>query len=107
MSRPVPKDHFRRKARLTCQQRKRCPHLQLWAAQGYASTQFFVEGLRRAGRDLSTAKFVDTLEHLPPFKAANIPYPMSFTAENHRGITGGYLDGFKDGKHYFFGDARK
>lgn len=79
----------------------------VWAAQGYASTQFFVEGLRRAGRDLSTAKFVDTLEHLPPFKAANIPYPMSFTAENHRGITGGYLDGFKDGKHYFFGDARK
>lgn len=79
----------------------------VWAAQGYASTQFFVEGLRRAGRDLSTSKLVETFENLPPFKAANIPYPMRFSAQSHRGITGGFLDGFKDGKHYFFGDAIK
>jgi len=41
---------------------------------------------------------------MEPFKAPNIPYPMKFTADNHRAIREGFLDGFKDGKHYFFGD---
>jgi branched-chain amino acid transport system substrate-binding protein len=76
----------------------------VWAAQGYAATQFFIEGLRRAGRDLTTEKLITTFETMEPFKAANIPYPMKFTATSHRGIRGGYLDGFKDGKHVFFGD---
>lgn len=76
----------------------------VWTAQGYAATQFFVEGLRRAGRDLSTKKLIEIFETMPEFKSPLIPYPMKFTANNHRGVHGGYLDGFKDGKHYFFGD---
>lgn len=79
----------------------------VWAAQGYAATQAFVEGLRRAGRDLGTEKLISTFETMEPFRTPVIPYPIKFSADNHRGIHGGYLDGFKNGKHYFFGDELK
>jgi branched-chain amino acid transport system substrate-binding protein len=79
----------------------------VWAAQGYASTQFFVEGLKQTGRQISTEKLITTFEQMPAFKTPIIPYPLKFTATNHRAIHGGYLDGFKGGKHYFFGDEKK
>jgi branched-chain amino acid transport system substrate-binding protein len=79
----------------------------VWAAQGYAVTQFFIEGLKQAGRQLTTEKLITTFEQMPEYKTAIVPYPLKFTATNHRAIHGGYLDGFKNGKHYFFGDQRK
>ena len=79
----------------------------VWAAQGYAVTQLFVEGLRRAGRDLTTDKLVTAFEQMPEYKTPSIPYPLKFTATNHRAIHGGFLDGFRNGKHYFFGDEKK
>jgi branched-chain amino acid transport system substrate-binding protein len=79
----------------------------VWTAQGYAAMQMFLEGLRRAGPDLTSAKLIETFETMPEFKSPIIPYPMKFTATSHRGVHGGYLDGFKNGKHYFFGDEIK
>ena len=79
----------------------------VWTAQGYAAMQMFLEGLRRAGPDLTSAKVIETFETMPEFKSPLIPYPMKFSATNHRGIHGGYLDGFKNGKHHFFGDEIK
>ena len=79
----------------------------VWTAQGYAAMQMFLEGLRRAGPDLTSAKLIETFETMPEFKSPIIPYPMKFTTTSHRGIHGGYLDGFKNGKHYFFGDEIK
>ena len=79
----------------------------VWTAQGYAAMQMFLEGLRRAGRDLTSDRLIETFETMPEFKSPVIPYPMKFTSTSHRGIHGGYLDGFKNGKHYFFGDAIK
>ena len=79
----------------------------VWTAQGYAAMQMFLEGLRRAGPDLTSAKLIETFETMPEFKSPIIPYPMKFTTTSHRGIHGGFLDGFKNGKHYFFGDEIK
>lgn len=79
----------------------------VWTAQGYAAMQMFIEGLRRAGPDLTSARLIDAFETMPEFKSPIIPYPMKFSATSHRGIHGGYLDGFKNGKHYFFGDEIK
>jgi hypothetical protein len=44
---------------------------------------------------------------MPEFKTPIIPYPLKFTTTSHRAVHGGYLDGFKSGKHYFFGDEIK
>ena len=79
----------------------------VWTAQGYAAMQMFLEGLRRAGPDLTSSKLIETFETMPEFKSPIIPYPMKFSATSHRGIHGGFLDGFKNGKHYFFGDEIK
>ena len=79
----------------------------VWTAQGYAAMQMFLEGLRRAGPDLTSAKLIETFETMPEFKSPLIPYPMKFTTTSHSGTHGGFLDGFKNGKHYFFGDEIK
>ena len=79
----------------------------VWTAQGYAAIQMFLEGLRRAGPDLTSAKLIETFENMPEFKSPIIPYPMKFSATSHRSVRGGYLDGFKNGKHHFFGDEIK
>ena len=79
----------------------------VWTAQGYAAMQMFLEGLRRAGPDLTSTKLIETFETMPEFKSPIIPYPMKFTTTSHRGNHGGFLDGFKNGKHYFFGDEIK
>ena len=79
----------------------------VWTAQGYAAAKLFVEGLRQAGKDLTQDGIIKAFETMPPFTSPEIPYPMKFTADNHRAIHGGFLDGFKDGKHVFFGDEVK
>jgi branched-chain amino acid transport system substrate-binding protein len=78
-----------------------------WAAHGYAASSMFVQGLRDAGPELTTDRLVSTFETMPPFATPILPFPIKFTAENHRGIHGAFFDGFKDGKHYFFGDELK
>ncbi len=79
----------------------------VWAAHGYATIQMLVEALRLAGRDLTTEKLVQTLETMPEFSNPLIAYPMKVTHENHRAMQGGFLQGFKNGKPFFFGDEIK
>lgn len=78
-----------------------------WAAHGYAASRMFVQGLRDAGPDLTTDRLVSTFEAMPPYATPILPFPIKFTAESHRGIHGAFFDGFKDGKHHFFGDELK
>ena len=77
----------------------------VWAAQGYAAAKFFVAGLTAAGRDLTQDGVIKAFETMAPFQAPELPYPMQFTATNHRAVHGGFLEGYKDGKQYFFGDT--
>jgi branched-chain amino acid transport system substrate-binding protein len=46
-----------------------------------------VEGLRRAGPDLSRAKFIAALETLRDFQTGTT-FPVTFTRENHEGSRG-------------------
>jgi branched-chain amino acid transport system substrate-binding protein len=77
----------------------------VWAAQGYAAAKFFVAGLQAAGKDLTRDSLIKAFETMPGFKTPEMPYPMKFTAESHRAVHGGFLEGYKDGKQYFFGDS--
>lgn len=77
----------------------------VWAAQGYAAAKFFVAGLKAAGKDLTQDGVIEAFETMPPFATPEMPYPFKFTAESHRAVHGGFLEGYKDGKQYFFGDS--
>jgi len=79
----------------------------VWAAQGYAATKLFVAGLKAAGRDLTQDSLIKAYETMAPFETPELPYPLKFTAENHRAVRGGYLEGYRDGKPFFFGDTAK
>jgi branched-chain amino acid transport system substrate-binding protein len=77
----------------------------VWAAQGYAAAKFFVAGLKAAGKDLTQDSVIKAFDNLEPFETPELPYPMQFTSSNHRAVHGGFLEGYKDGKQYFFGDT--
>lgn len=75
----------------------------IFGGHGYAVFSLFAEGLKAAGRDLTTDSLVQAFETMPEFKSSIIAYPMKFTADNHRAMRDAFLIGFKDGKQYFFG----
>lgn len=77
----------------------------VWAAQGYAATKYFVAGLVAAGQDLTKDTLIDAFETMEPFATPEMPYPLKVTAESHRAVSGGYLEGYRDGKQFFFGDS--
>src|SRR5690606_8718742 len=77
----------------------------VWAAQGYAAAKYFIAGLEAAGPDLSRDGLIEAFEAMEPFARPELPYPFKVTSETHRAVQGGYLEGYKDGKQYFFGDS--
>ncbi|MGF7160999.1 branched-chain amino acid transport system substrate-binding protein [Rhodoligotrophos appendicifer] len=79
----------------------------VWAAQGYAATKYFLAGLKAAGKDLTNETLTEAFEGMEPFPAVEMPYPFKVTAESHRAVKGGYLEGYKGGKQVFFGDEMK
>lgn len=50
----------------------------------YGSAQAFLEGLKRAGADLTRERFISSLETLDKFETG-ITLPTTFTADNHEG----------------------
>jgi len=54
---------------------------------GYAAAQLVLEGLRRAGPDLTREDFLKALESLDGWTDGLLP-PISYTADDHRGLTG-------------------
>jgi acyl-CoA hydrolase len=53
---------------------------------GYAAAQLVVEGLRRAGPDLTRANFIAALESMTGWTGGLLP-PISYSAADHRGLT--------------------
>lgn len=53
---------------------------------GYAAAQLVLEGLHRAGPDLSRASFLEALESLEGWTGGLLP-PIHYTTEDHRGLT--------------------
>jgi len=54
---------------------------------GYAAAQLVVEGLRRAGPELTRTAFIQGLESLRDWTGGLLP-PISYTEKDHRGLTG-------------------
>jgi ABC-type branched-subunit amino acid transport system substrate-binding protein len=56
-----------------------------------AAAAVFVEGLRRAGRDLSRERFVQALESLNNYDPGGFGPPVSFGPDRRNGVRGGYV----------------
>jgi branched-chain amino acid transport system substrate-binding protein len=53
---------------------------------GYAAAQLVVEGLKRAGQDLTREGFIRALESIQTWTGGLVP-PISYSADDHRGLT--------------------
>jgi acyl-CoA hydrolase/ABC-type branched-subunit amino acid transport system substrate-binding protein len=53
---------------------------------GYAAAQLVVEGLQRAGPDLTRQGFIQALESIQDWTGGLLP-PISYSASDHRGLT--------------------
>jgi ABC-type branched-subunit amino acid transport system substrate-binding protein len=60
------------------------------AAQVLAATRLLVEGLRRAGRDVSRARLVDAIETIQRFEVGH-GAPVTFAPQRHVGFTGAQI----------------
>lgn len=56
----------------------------------YAATKVFIEGLKRAGRDLTREKLIASLEQLYQFPTGLTP-PVSYSRNRHMGSTGAHI----------------
>lgn len=73
-------------------------------AQGYVAAKAFVEGLRAAEDPTDTDSLIAALEQAKPVTSKLTPYPIEFSAENHRGTKNSFLYGYRDGKLAFIGN---
>jgi ABC-type branched-subunit amino acid transport system substrate-binding protein len=75
------------------------------AAIIYSSASVIVEGLRRAGRDLTRDKFLKELESLQGFADGGLlPGTVTFSPTEHRGRKSGVFGVYKEGKVVSIGD---
>jgi branched-chain amino acid transport system substrate-binding protein len=58
-----------------------------FAAIGYAAAQLTAEGLKRAGKDLTREKLIQTLESMKDWKEG-LPYNISYGSDNREGQLG-------------------
>jgi hypothetical protein len=52
---------------------------------GYTDMYCVAEGLKRAGKDIDTDKFITALESLDHYRVSEIATPRTFTAKHHIG----------------------
>jgi ABC-type branched-subunit amino acid transport system substrate-binding protein len=71
----------------------------------FVATKVLIEGLKRAGRDLSRERLMKELEGLSAFQPGLMP-PMSYNARRRIGALGGYVVSL-DLEHKDFGEASK
>ncbi len=78
-------------------------HTSFGALEGFMNAKILVEGLKRAGADLSREKFIAALESIDNYDLG-IASPVSFSRINHQGMNRVYLTYIKDGKFVLFSD---
>lgn len=71
--------------------------------EGYINAKVLVEGLRRAGRDLSRERFIDALESIRDY-SLGIANTLSFSPSDHQGFDRVYFTRFKEGKFVLIAD---
>lgn len=69
--------------------------------QGMGSARVVVEGLKRAGRNLTRERFMDALETLRDFDTGILSSPTTFTKDDHRGNKMGRIVTLVKGEEYY------
>ena len=76
-----------------------------YSDEGYASAVLFIEGLKRAGRDLTREKFVDAVESIHDFDMGFGPnFIASFDKKSHGAFHSVFFTVVKNGKAVVFED---
>ena len=69
-----------------------------YSLYGYVMGSLVVEGLKRAGRDLTRDSFLDGMESIKEWDSGGIMPPVSFSATDHHAQTAGFICELKDGR---------
>jgi branched-chain amino acid transport system substrate-binding protein len=65
---------------------------------GYTFGRLVVEGVTRAGRDLTRERFIDAMEGIRGWDAGGVMPAVSFSASNHHAQRAGFICEMKDGR---------
>ena len=72
--------------------------LNRYSLYGYVFGQLVVEGLRRAGRDLTEDAFLDAMESIRDWDSGGILPPVSFSSSDHHAQTAGFVCELRDAR---------
>jgi ABC-type branched-subunit amino acid transport system substrate-binding protein len=72
--------------------------LNRYSLYGYVFGSLVVEGLRRAGPDLSRDGFLDAMESIDAWDSGGILPPVSFSASDHHAQDAGFICELRDGR---------
>ncbi len=98
---PAAKDY----ARLLAKYYPQCPPTFV-GFEGFVNAKILVEGLRRAGRELSREGFIDAIDTLERY-FVGIGAKISFGHNDHQGLEQVYFTKIKDGKVSMFTDWKE
>lgn len=74
--------------------------------EGYINAKVLVEGLRRAGRNLNRAKFIDAIQSIQNY-SLGIANTLSFSPTNHQGLERVYFTIIEGGRLVILTDWKK
>ncbi len=96
-------------AEVTAMLKKHLPNEELtqYHLWGVAAGELIVEAIKRAGKDLTRQKMVDTLRSIDSFKASPYPAPLSFSKTDHDGYEMGLFTKLENGKVVKVGTSYK
>jgi branched-chain amino acid transport system substrate-binding protein len=69
-----------------------------YSLYGYVFGKLVIEGMQRAGKDLTREKFIEAMESIKNWDSGGILPPVSFSATNHHAQTAGFIAELKNGK---------
>jgi len=69
-----------------------------YSLYGYVMGRLVVEGLERAGRDLTRDRFIDAMETITDWDSGGIMPPVSFSPTDHHAQTAGFICRLENGR---------
>jgi len=72
--------------------------LNRYSLYGYVFGKLVVEGLERAGKDLTRESFLDAMETIRDWNSGGILPPVTFTPSNHHAQRAGMICELKEGR---------
>lgn len=69
-----------------------------YSLYGYVFGRLVLEGLERAGRNLTRERFIDAMESIEAWESRGIVPPVSFSSANHHAQRAGFICELRDGR---------